>query len=831
MSDHSTKLALCFGVACLATLATAAPLSEREQAYLESKQEIVFVAQVRHAPFAFLDKRQVSGMDVELAQWIAAETGFKARFETAPLEQAMEMLRSGEADAMASMFYSDQRDTEFDFSQPTKIVPVVLYVRADREGITGYDDLEGRRVAIMGASRTLDELQRKNIQCEVRFVPTTEECAILLEKGEVDAMIGNELVVQHYLYATGKGDLKLIGDPLYNARMCMAVKSGNRDLLGILNKGISDAQASGTLYKIQAKWLGSEYSKHTLPLRTILLLAAIAASILTLVILLILLWNRKLKQTVGERTRLYADSEERLRQLFEHSPDAIFVFDQEGHIVTANSQAGRLVKMDRQELLSKTVYDLSPEDCHEEVRTNMVQWFAGTLKQCEGFSQTSDGSCRPIEMTGRLQKISGKQALQLHVRDISQRKEAEEQMLAARKMAEGARQMAEESRQMAENAKEQAETASQAKSEFLANMSHEIRTPLNGIVGMAQLLSDTPMNSEQKNCADTILQSTTGLLKIINHVLDISKIEAGQMSVSESALDLHAMCDTLYYMFRPFAEQKGIALRCECHSNVPPYVLGDEGLIEQVLINLLGNAMKFTHHGSISLNIECNSKSGKGAELYFQVIDTGIGIEKEKQAIVFEKFTQADGSHKRMYGGTGLGLSISRQLIELMGGTIGVFSSRGKGSTFYFHLTLPQVEHSPAPEPEGGKSATISKPDVRVLLVEDNKVNQKVAIAILQKAGCKVDAADNGQDAIQQVQREHYDVVLMDCQMPVMDGFEATARIRAMKEPLCRIPIIAITAHAMKDDQRKCIDGGMDDYLSKPVGRQQLIDLINKYTA
>jgi signal transduction histidine kinase/ActR/RegA family two-component response regulator len=434
-------------------------------------------------------------------------------------------------------------------------------------------------------------------------------------------------------------------------------------------------------------------------------------------------------------------------------------------------------------------------------------------------------------MTGSLQKISGKQALQLHVRDISLRKEAEEQMLAARKMAEGARKMAEESREMAETAKQQAESASQAKSEFLANMSHEIRTPLNGIVGMAQLLVDTQMNSEQKNCTDTILQSTNGLLKIINHVLDISKIEAGQMDVSESAVDLHAMCDTLYYMFRPIAEQKGIGLRCECHNNVPRYLMGDEGLIEQVLINLLGNAMKFTHHGSISLNIECNSKSGKGAELYFQVIDTGIGIEKEKQAAVFEKFTQADGSHKRMYGGTGLGLSICKQLIELMGGTIGLFSSRGKGSTFYFHLTLHQADHPPAPEAKGDRATTIAKPDVKVLLVEDNKVNQKVAIAILQKAGCKVDAVDNGQDAIQQLQREHYDMVLMDCQMPVMDGFEATARIRAMTTPLCRIPIIAITAHAMKDDQRKCLDSGMDDYISKPVGRQDLIDLINKHTA
>jgi len=824
MPDPAKKLVLCLGFACIAALSSAAPLSEREQAYLQSKEEIVFAVQAGHAPFEFLNKRQVGGMDVELAQWMATEMGFKARFEVAPLEQAMDMLRSGEADAMATLFYSDLRNTEFDFSHTTKIVPVVLYVRTDREDIGSFDDLAGRSVAVMGASRTLDELQRKNIQCEVRFVPTTEACVELLEEGQVDAMIGNELVVQHYLYSSGRGDLKPIGDPLYNARVCMAVKKGNRELLGILNKGIANAQEDGTLYKIQAKWLGSEYSKHTLPLRTLLLMASIASAIVAFVIFLILFWNRKLQQTVEERTRLYAESEERLRQLFEHSPDAIFVIDRDGHIISANSQAGRLVKMDRQELLSKTVYALAPEEFHDEVRSNMEQWFSGTLKQCEGFSRAADGTILPIEMTGGLQKISGKEVLQLHVRDISRRKEAEEQMIAARKMAEEAREMAEKAQKLAEN-------ASQAKSEFLANMSHEIRTPLNGIVGMVQLLADTQMTAEQQNCADTILQSSTGLIKIINHVLDISKIEAGQMDIRVSVINLRAMCDTLYYMFRPLAEQKGIELKCECLDNVPLYVMGDEGLIEQVLINLLGNALKFTHHGSVSLNIECNNKSGGDAELYFQVIDTGIGIEKEKRAAVFDKFTQADGSHKRRYGGTGLGLSISKQLIELMGGKIGLFSSKGKGSTFYFHLALPQTDRPPAPEPEESKAATIARPGTRVLLAEDNKVNQKVAIAILQKAGCKVDVVDNGQDAIQQIQQEQYDVVLMDCQMPIMDGYEATARIRAMKEPLCSMPIIAITAHAMKDDQQKCLEGGMDDYISKPVGRQQLIGLINKYTS
>jgi CheY-like chemotaxis protein len=262
---------------------------------------------------------------------------------------------------------------------------------------------------------------------------------------------------------------------------------------------------------------------------------------------------------------------------------------------------------------------------------------------------------------------------------------------------------------------------------------------------------------------------------------------------------------------------------------VPLYVEGDEGLIEQILANLIGNALKFTHKGSITLNIECLKKGPDGAELHFQVIDTGIGISKEKQVTIFEKFTQADGSAKRMYGGTGLGLAICKQLVELLEGTIGLISSKGRGSTFFFSLTLPQANHPAKQEMPTPNTTPAVREGVKVLLVEDNKVNQKVAIAILRKAGCQVEAVENGQDAIQRVAKIVYDIVLMDCQMPVMDGFEATARIREMGGAKSKTPIIAITAHAMKDDRQKCLDGGMDDYISKPVSRNELVALINKY--
>ena len=808
--------------AWLAGNLAAAPLNAKETNYLAHKGEIVFVSQPGNAPFEFVHKKQVGGMNVELAQWMAADMGFKIRFETAPLEKAIEMLRSGEADAMTSLFYTPELAEEFGYTQTLKLTPVTVFVRSDESDIADIYDLEGRRVAIMGSSHALEILQRNNVQCEIKFVPTVAECIDQLATGKVDAIIGNELVVQHFVYASESAAIKMVGDPLFTARLCMAVRKDSETLRNILNKGIDNAQSGGTLYKIQGKWLGSEYSQHRIPLSTYLLATSIAATLVAGVIMMILLWNRKLRQKVDERTRQHAESEERLRQFFEHSPDAVFVIEQNGGIVAVNSKACAAVQMKKQEILTKTIYDLAPADQQDDVRKNMALWFAGKLQQCEGESLSANGTITPIEMTGNLLKLAGRTVLQLHARDISLRKEAEEKLHAARVMAEEAKELAEQSRELAEN-------ASQAKSEFLANMSHEIRTPLNGIVGMAQLLADTELSSEQKNCTETILQSTAGLLSIINHVLDISKIEAGQMDLRESPINLRDLCSKIKGLFAPQLDGKNVMLTCTCADDVPQHVLGDEGLVSQVLINLVGNAVKFTHKGSITLNIESRKQAAGKSELYFQIIDTGIGIPKDQQATIFEKFTQADGSAKRMYGGTGLGLAISKKLIELMGGKIGLISSKGRGSTFFFNLVLPPCDHQATEIKSIPAEKSQVRDGVKVLLVEDNKVNQKVAMAILRKAGCHVDGVENGQDAVQRITQEKYDLVLMDCQMPVMDGFEATARIRAMGGAVSKTPIIAITAHAMRDDRQKCLDGGMDDYISKPVSRQALVSLINKH--
>ncbi|PWB59074.1 MAG: hypothetical protein C3F18_01285 [Nitrosomonadales bacterium] len=506
-------------------------------------------------------------------------------------------------------------------------------------------------------------------------------------------------------------------------------------------------------------------------------------------------------------------AEDRLRdqlqftqQLIEVTPYPIYFQDVNGQYLGFNKTFEIFWGIERKEWIGKTAYDLLPRelaDLHHEKDLLLLQ-----QKDTQSYEAPVQAADRKIHDTiyqkAAFTRADGSVAGLIGIiSDITKAKQSAAEL---------------------KRAKEAAETANQAKSDFLANMSHEIRTPMNGIIGMTDLALDTELTPQQREYLGMVKYSADSLLTIINDILDFSKIEAGKMSMESIPFSLH---NTLKETVKPMAMragQKGLSLNLELAPQVPDTLIGDPGRLRQILINLIGNAIKFTEQGKISVRVKPEYIFEQGVSLHFSVSDTGAGISKDKLQSIFDAFSQADSSITRKYGGTGLGLSITSRLVEMMNGKIWVESEEGVGSTFHFTahygLSTETVLESQA-EPTGGLTSlgehSIAHA-LTILLAEDNIINQRLAVTLLEKAGHVVKVAQNGREALELWEQEHFDLVLMDMQMPEMDGIEATQCIRAREKQIGgHIPIIAMTANAMEGDRELCLKAGMDAYVPKPI--------------
>jgi len=428
----------------------------------------------------------------------------------------------------------------------------------------------------------------------------------------------------------------------------------------------------------------------------------------------------------------------------------------------------------------------------------------------EGFALPKEGAPIPVEVKAQYVLFRGQKFLLSIARDITERLESE----AKRKQAEKELQ----------EAKEKAEAASQAKSELIANISHEVRTSINGIIGMISMTLLSPLNSQQQESLKIALDCAYALLRILNDVLDLSKIEAGKFEIVNIEFNLREVLEAVIKTYAQEAQLKGLELSCSVSSDVPDHFLGDPYRLRQVLNNLINNAIKFTEQGGVSLSVISFNQDEEYTDLHFSIKDTGIGIEEKDQAKLFEAFSQIEGSITYKYGGSGLGLAISKKLIELMGGRIWVESKKGQGSTFGFVLRLKTLKAplNSTPVIVCEKLPEQSPQAYRILLAEDLRINAMVLAEMLERLGFVVDVAQDGEKALALYQEKAYDAILMDIQLPGLDGIEVTKRIRRLEDSKKHTPIIALTAFTLKGDRENFLELGMDDYIAKPVLMEEL---------
>jgi len=545
------------------------------------------------------------------------------------------------------------------------------------------------------------------------------------------------------------------------------------------------------------------------------------------------------------------NSESRFRRLVDSNIIGVFTASSGGRICDANDAFLEMHGYTREELESGMVrWDRPSSPESAQVIQSAIQQVraTGVMLPVEIEFDRKDGRRVPALLGLASLDDAMDRAVGFEL-DLSARRQAE--LVLARylsdiedaqvKIEEQAAQLAQQAEALA-LARDQAEAANRAKSQFLANISHEIRTPLNGVIGMTKLLLESGLSGELRHYAEVAYSSGEILLALIGDILDFSKIEARKLRLETIDFDVRALLDDTVELLGAAASQKGLELTCAVAPETPSLVHGDPLRLHQILLNLVGNAIKFTHQGRVDIRLRVDHRDESAATFRFEVADTGIGVSRDQSSALFSPFVQADGSITRKYGGTGLGLAISKQLAELMGGEIGLESELGRGSTFWFTARLGKPARSAAsqtasaaqPSPRQSAkppAAAVSLADARILVVDDVDINRKVALAILAKLGGRADAVSSGAAALAALEETAYDLILMDCGMPDMDGYEATRRIRQREsvngKP--RIPILALTAHASAGDRARCVESGMDEYLRKPIDPRRLAEAVGKW--
>ena len=775
---------------------------------LPEQRSIVVGGDHNYPPFEYMDEKgNPAGFNVELTRMIAREMGLDVEIRLGPWTDVLRDLERGEIDAVQGIFYSVERDRKFDFTQPHSVNHYTVVVRrGENDTPVSLSDLKGKRIVVQKGDVILDYLAEQGLTSQVSTVETVDDMLRELAEGKHDSALAPRIVALHIIQAHGWTNLQLGQNSFFSQDYCYGVPNGHGALLAQFSEGLQVLKDSGEYRRLLEKWMGV-YEQQTPSYDAILRNLAMVLVPLLLLLFGFFLWSWMLRRQVKMRTRELQASEERFKILHNASFGGITIHDK-GIILDCNQGLSDITGYSTDELIGMHGLQLISEKSRDLVMDNILSGYEGPY---EAFGIRKNGEEYPIRLDARNIPYKEMNVRVTEFRDISEQKLAEEALLQA---------------------KTQAESANQAKSEFLANMSHEIRTPLNGIMGMMQLLQTTPLDQEQNEFVSMAIRSSDRLAQLLTDLLDISRIEAGKMDLRDVEFSMWEMSESVSELFRVTAMKKGISLDYRVDPSIPPRLIGDETRVRQILFNLVGNALKFTFRGHVSVRVAALSPvRSDHLRVLLTITDTGIGIPDVKLNDIFKPFVQVDDTYTRSNQGAGLGLAIVRRLVELMGGSISIESVFGEGTLV--HMVLPfklpagaTLPTSPHTQIMGERSQSL-----RILLAEDEPSNQYPVIKMLEKGGHSVSLAVNGQQAVDLLKAHDFDIILMDVQMPLMSGVDATRAIRSATDVGHKkdIPIIALTAYAMTGDREKFLAAGMSDYLAKPVSMEDLERVISKY--
>ncbi|CAH2030435.1 ATP-binding protein [Trichlorobacter ammonificans] len=763
-----------------------------------------------YPPFIFkADDGRPHGILVDQWRLWEQKTGVKAELHPMPWAEAQRRMRAGEFDVIDTIFKTDERLKYYDFTPPYQTIDVPVYYAAELSGIRDASSLKGFTVAVKEGDAVIEFLHRHDITALATY-PSYEAIIRAAAEHKVSVFSADQPAASYFLNKFGIVSQFRKTAPLYTGQLHRAVAKGNQELLTLVNQGFRQIPPE-ELEKIEQDWLGVPEEKR---LAMKYLIIGLSAALIILMLLLASNWW--LRGMVNRKTAQLQLSEAQYRELVQSANSVILRWKRDGTITFINDYGLRFFGFSSNELLGKPVQGTIVPKQQADGK-NLLLMLHDIFENPDDFQQNTNQN---ITKDGRLVWVSwtnhpisdqqGTVSEMLSVgTDITELKEVESKLLLARQAAE---------------------TANETKSLFLANMSHEIRTPLNAIVGINSLLAEQLPPGELKELSRDAVAAANNLLEIISDVLDLSRIEAGKLTIKPVPFEPRMLMRHLERMFTAMIRDKGLQFEVSLSHDLPDCLVADPARIQQIATNLLSNAVKFTEHGTIRLRLAGAPSADGRIALSLIVSDTGKGIMPQNLERIFSPFEQEDLTTTRKYGGTGLGLAISRLLAEMMGGNVTVQSTPGEGSTFTCTIPCERYGRMTA----GADEVTVETAAgpirrLKILVAEDSVVNSKMLEAILRMDGHRIRFAVNGQQAVEVWREEAFDLILMDIQMPVMDGMQATAAIRSAEAGSDRrIPIIALTAYAMNGDRERFLAAGMDDYLPKPVTVDQIRAMLAK---